>query len=391
MQSALIRTPNGTIPIRNFAVPLLAGDDGTEQTVGLMWQKVHGLDRDDRGRPSMEGDTHPGVRAFALRATHDCPDRDDWAQAQALYHAVQCAVRFRGEKDEQVQTPWLTLGAGDPALAAGDCDDMTVLLVALLASIGIPAKIRTVQCGRSGAYDHVYALVGVRRNGKVAEWRAIDPTVQGTEPGWHPPNERRARVWNDHSLITENPSARLNVPRGTYFDSSTRGLPRGEDHSMQGYGCVPAPTMGDLGFFHLLKKLAGGALQVGEGFATGGPAGAATAGARIGMKAIHRPKLLHAAQGAFSQFGLGDVDSALTKVNRELPAVQAGIDAYMRQRHGPVVRNAMPGNAEQFSAPASDSVPTAGASKHWIGNIPNEDVAIGVSLVGLAAAFLIRK
>jgi transglutaminase-like putative cysteine protease len=68
-------------------------------------------------------------------------------------------------------------------LRAGDCDDMTILLGAMLVSIGHP--VRLVLAGfnprRPHLYSHIYPEVKLKHR-----WLPIDPTV--TRPiGWSPP------------------------------------------------------------------------------------------------------------------------------------------------------------------------------------------------------------
>ena len=223
-------------PIHSRAYRLPGGDAGTRATVSLMKQKAEGP----------EGAEHPGVRDFALQAVEGCPARDDWAQAEALYHAVKNRVEFRGERAETLQTPWLTLQWG-----AGDCDDFTMLLVACLMSLGIPANIETISYGPVRDYRHVYALVGVRKDGKVT-WRALDPTVANTRPGWQPPNATRRHRW---------------------LESGTRQV-------REGLG---------MNFLHRLKEIG----SVAEGFAEGGPAGAAKAAGMQTLKNIKAREQRH--------------------------------------------------------------------------------------------------
>jgi len=68
-------------------------------------------------------------------------------------------------------------------LRAGDCDDMTILLGAMLLSTGHP--VRLVLAGfrrnRPHAYSHIYPEVNV-----LGRWMAVDATMD--KPiGWAPP------------------------------------------------------------------------------------------------------------------------------------------------------------------------------------------------------------
>lgn len=252
MPEALGHARDGsTFPLHSCARQLPAHDAGTAVTCEMMMAKA-------TGRDGQEGAEHPQVRDFALQATANCPDRDDWAQARAIYQAVKDSIRFRGERGETVQTPVLTL-----QWQAGDCDDFTTLICAALLSIGIPSRIQTVSLPGHKDYRHVFPVVGIRQRGHVVEWRALDATVPHTAAGWQPPDATRRRFWGGDQL-------------GSTHSGSTGG-------TMQGY--YVNPGLG--GLFSFMKKLDKAALKVGvgagEGFLVGGPAGAVAGGSKAAL------------------------------------------------------------------------------------------------------------
>jgi hypothetical protein len=263
MREAFIRTDDGTIPIRSYSLPLPKGDAGVELTVRLMNSKIQGE----------EGSRHPGVRAFAIDATRKAEDRDDWQQAQALFQAVKRKIRFRGEQDETVQTPWLTLQLG-----AGDCDDHTTLLVALLRSLGIPARIQTIALDQTKQFEHVFTMVGVRDHGRVAAWLPLDTTVPTAVPGWQPPNPTRRKVWGDESLRS-----------GIMDDQKTLGM----------------------SFFKRLLQVGKIGAEGAVGFATGGVPGAIKAGTNATAQAVAKAKankaMRHAAAAASESAAVNQV------------------------------------------------------------------------------------
>ena len=68
-------------------------------------------------------------------------------------------------------------------LRAGDCDDMTIVLGAMLMSTGHPVRLALTgfQRDRPHGYTHIYPEVNVR-----GRWVPIDATVN--QPiGWSPP------------------------------------------------------------------------------------------------------------------------------------------------------------------------------------------------------------
>ena len=68
-------------------------------------------------------------------------------------------------------------------LQAGDCDDMAILLGAMLMSTGHPVRLVLAgfRLNRPHAYSHIYPEVNVR-----GRWIAIDATV-ARPMGWAPP------------------------------------------------------------------------------------------------------------------------------------------------------------------------------------------------------------
>jgi len=83
-------------PVRAVHLPLPAGDAGVRMTIEAMTALALGP----------EGAQHPFVRAWAIEAVHDTADRDDRAQAEALYWAVKKAVQFRCEYSRPCRHRW---------------------------------------------------------------------------------------------------------------------------------------------------------------------------------------------------------------------------------------------------------------------------------------------
>lgn len=68
-------------------------------------------------------------------------------------------------------------------LRAGDCDDMTILLGAMLKSTGHPVRLVLAgfRPGKPHSYSHIYPEVNVR-----GRWIAIDASME-RPIGWAPP------------------------------------------------------------------------------------------------------------------------------------------------------------------------------------------------------------
>ncbi len=117
------------------------------------------------------------IRGMALELTMHLPQKDFAGEVREIFSFVQSQVRYVYDiaDVETLQTPPVTLHT-----RAGDCDDKSTLLAAMLESIG--HKTRFVACGFSpGQIEHVYVET------KIGErWVALDAT-EPNAMGWQPP------------------------------------------------------------------------------------------------------------------------------------------------------------------------------------------------------------
>lgn len=116
------------------------------------------------------------IRLHALDLVRHLPPRQWQAQAEALHEFVRDEIRY--VKDpvnvELVTTPEKTL-----ELRAGDCDDKSVLLAALLESIGHPARFLAIGLN-GGPFSHVLVQTKIG-----PEWVSAE-TIVPVALGWHP-------------------------------------------------------------------------------------------------------------------------------------------------------------------------------------------------------------
>src|SRR5918995_1742564 len=106
--------------------------------------------------------------------------KDRFGEAGALFDWVRRNIRYTRDifRVELLHSARRML-----ELQAGDCDDMTILLGAMLMSTGHP--VRLVLAGfrpnKPHAYSHIYPEVNVR-----GRWLPLDATVN-RPIGWSPP------------------------------------------------------------------------------------------------------------------------------------------------------------------------------------------------------------
>jgi hypothetical protein len=125
------------------------------------------------------------VRIRAQQLIQGCAVNDHLCEAASLQAWVRDHIRYvRDVRDvETIQFPEQTL-----QLQSGDCDDMALLLAAMLESVGFATRFCAV--GMDGLdYSHVLTQVLVPGSGWMsAEVIPIDGRTQKAPFGWFPPN-----------------------------------------------------------------------------------------------------------------------------------------------------------------------------------------------------------
>jgi transglutaminase-like putative cysteine protease len=160
------RTP--TPRIRVLRVP--QGTAGTLMTARLIAGLIRGGAKDFCVRQ----------QAIAIFRQAQVRPKDRFGEVAALFHWVRRNVRYTRDiyRVELLHTARRML-----ELRAGDCDDMTILLGAMLMATGHPVRLVLVgfRPNKPNAYSHIYPEVNVR-----GRWLALDATMN-RPLGWAPP------------------------------------------------------------------------------------------------------------------------------------------------------------------------------------------------------------
>lgn len=138
---------------------------------------------------------NPYVREWAKKILSNVQVEDKRGEVEAVHNFVRDNVRYTKDPKgfEYIQTPPVLLEdirmyeqrKGDRP--AGDCDDMAVLSLSLLKSIGFPVAIKVVSFASHKRFGHVYGLVQIH-----GEWVPIDTVRPDKYLGWEA--EGRTRV-----------------------------------------------------------------------------------------------------------------------------------------------------------------------------------------------------
>ncbi len=166
-------------PTRLVRRSLSAGDAGIIETARMMADIIR------------QEQSHPVVRAAAEAAVSGS---DPAVPISEIGAARDWLVRRIVYRRDPVFTEWLQrpswvlcqMRAGQqPAL---DCDDMTMLSLAMLASVGFPPKLRVISSRPDRRYNHVFGLLGLAGD----MWVKLDLTRAWRPRSWPVPRITRA-------------------------------------------------------------------------------------------------------------------------------------------------------------------------------------------------------
>lgn len=149
--------------IESIALPL--GASGTRATLRLMAKLVKQTRAD------------PTIRDTAKNLVMGCSPGDYRAEVNECFLFVRDNIRYLqdGNGAERLSNPVVLLQD-----RAGDCDDKSTLLAALLESIGHPCRFVAVGYTAPGEYEHVFVETRIGAN-----WVALETTLN-VDMGWAP-------------------------------------------------------------------------------------------------------------------------------------------------------------------------------------------------------------
>jgi transglutaminase-like putative cysteine protease len=159
---------------RPFSRSALAGGaPGTAQTLATMVQLAKAGAKD------------PGVIQLASSLVRNVPQYDRVGEVVALHGFVRDCIRYTNDPIdlELVRDPRTILEMG-----VGDCDDKSILLIALLRCIGRPGRFVAVQLRGLSGYSHVYPETPLGHR-----WVAME-TIKPVALGWAPDNVTKRMV-----------------------------------------------------------------------------------------------------------------------------------------------------------------------------------------------------
>lgn len=160
---------------------LLAGEPGTAQTISAMRELID------------DATTDPEFVRFAVDMVRGVPAYHDIGEVQAVYEWVKRNIRFTKDPilKEKLYPPRELL-----KIRAGDCDDISMLIAALLFALGYPARLVTIAAdpNQPSEFSHVYVEAEIPAGSN--QWVAVDAARSDSQFGVEPPNYFRKRAWS---------------------------------------------------------------------------------------------------------------------------------------------------------------------------------------------------
>ncbi len=126
------------------------------------------------------------VRNTAANIVAHLKAKDQWAEVDEVYWWVKNHTRYLKDPHgtEMIHSPIVALDQIESGVQfQGDCDDLTVLTLSLLKSIGYPVALRIAAYKPDKTFQHVYGLVNI-----FGEWIPIEPIAYDKLLGWESPN-----------------------------------------------------------------------------------------------------------------------------------------------------------------------------------------------------------
>jgi Transglutaminase-like superfamily len=227
-----------------YSVPLLAGDAGPEQTIGMLRHLVDQAWKDPVvNRTAIDTIRNAGVQPY-----------DNWGQIRAIYNFAHSFYFVNDPVMKEALRPTREL----LKLGAGDCDDINGnVLPALLGTIGYETRLVTIAADPEmpESFSHVYVEVLVD-----GIWYPLDAARPGVTMDSPAPSFFRRKWWS----LTDNSSA-------DYPADSPAGAMAGfARHMIRGMGQSSMPVMVDQ--YGNLVSVDGQSVQpvVGAAFGPGG-------------------------------------------------------------------------------------------------------------------------
>ena len=133
----------------------------------------------------------PWTRALALEIVSQTPQHGDGLEAgeiTSVFYWVKNNIQYR--QDPRDYDLYAT-AKRTVQLGGGDCDDVTILVTALLSNLGYRIGAKTIS--PDGKNWHIYPVVAYHTKSNPKLICTLDTTQPDSAPGWEPPMAYRRK------------------------------------------------------------------------------------------------------------------------------------------------------------------------------------------------------
>ena len=127
---------------------------------------------------------------LATKIIDSCPAKDKMCEGKTIFYFVKKTIKFVNDPIdvELVRDPWVILQE-----RKADCDELSLLIAALAASVGIPYKFATIAADlvRPDEFSHVYTMMYIQ-----GKWHGADASVPKSYFGWEPERYYKIKYWS---------------------------------------------------------------------------------------------------------------------------------------------------------------------------------------------------
>ena len=171
-------------PGLGYRAPLANGDQGTAQTIAMMRRLVDNALSDS---------------AFVRKAVdivRPVAPFDDAGEVQTIYDWVRRNIRFVKDpvSKEKLYPPQELL-----KIRSGDCDDISMLLVSLLGTVGYPSRFVTISTNAQAPNEFTHVYVETETPPGSGNWIPLDAARLDSSFGTEPAIYYRKRAWDAFS------------------------------------------------------------------------------------------------------------------------------------------------------------------------------------------------
>jgi transglutaminase-like putative cysteine protease len=169
-----------------YSVQTSLGDAGVDQKVDLIYKLVK------------ESDYHPIVRDSAEEIIRNIPPQKEYQQVKAVYDFIHEYTDYQRDiaSTEMFQASWRVLEKIQKGLRPRlDCDDMTILGMSILRSIGYETRagVSSTTSIPERDFNHIWFQVYLATKD---EWIVFDATKK-TRPLGQTPEFKRVKIYKE--------------------------------------------------------------------------------------------------------------------------------------------------------------------------------------------------